>query len=267
MRKNAFVFCPMIVVLSVVLAACGGGGDGDAPKSDQTAPLVTNSVTSTTPIVEPAPVLPQALRGVPRGLQNLHNDCFVNTALQLLRSNPDLQVKVDESHPQGGFKAFFDAYNTNSVDFPRLHRAVVDYVRALPGVPEAGRIGEPDEVLRALGIAVGAIAFFEPAARSVEVTASYQNPDILYRIFDVIGAADADTILASMPLREKITAFAYVKPGHHMAYVRHDGKWYVLDDETAYAVDDAVIDRIAATRGVATVDGQVQPGVGLVTYL
>ena len=192
------------------------------------------------------PGVPQALRGLPNDSDN----CFVNATVQLLAHFPALREVALANLRHGGrtdqadaMAALFTAYAQGTdLEVRDHHAALLTSLRGLPNFPAAGEHGSVLELWAnapdgaSLGLQLPALAVVE----FNQMVQGYQDHE---RVFTMgvpqVGhvATGGPVSYEWLPHAGQLAAMVYNSGGHYIAFVRHQDRWWSLNDSQVQAVD------------------------------
>ncbi|NTY40147.1 peptidase [Burkholderia diffusa] len=168
----------------------------------------------------------------PRGLPNLGNSCFINTALQLAVHSPALDEILSDNDVPSAVRTLlenYDAASTEELD-TQLQTAVAA-LRAMTGIP-GSQPGFTLDVLQALRMPLYGVS---SASNATNATNAILHAPPNTKAF---WLNSYPLTYADLPNRDRLVAFDYNTGGHYVAYVKRGGIWYRIDDAQVSAVTE-----------------------------
>ncbi|KWK77665.1 peptidase [Burkholderia ubonensis] len=171
-----------------------------------------------------AAVFDTAPTSPPRGLANLGNTCFINTALQLAVHSTVLDDIVSDENVDPAVRTLLDRYDAASATEldKQLHTAITA-LRALPQFKNGGP-GHVSDVIAALRM---------PLHQAVDADSILHAPPNA-KAFQLNAALN----YAALPNHDRLVAFSFNTPGHYIAFVKRDAAWYRVDDDKVTEVTE-----------------------------
>ena len=242
-RKVRTLFASLSTVL---LAACGGGGDTSDPRTDE-------SMASR-----------QATSAKTHGLRNHANTCAIGSVVQLLMHDEALRKQAQRANPELNLDLLSAAYHGNSTTADELDTAYSANVlhpiqaryakQAAPG----SLIEAADLWSHAEGLQLPLYFVADPPRDIPQLRREHGE-----RVFSFYAEGSGDgsgyVNFADLPERNELRGLVYNASGHYVAYVRIDGRWWLFNDSQAIAVDELRMHRLRATEGCGVAFVVYQP--------